>query len=193
MIKNGILGFVLFCFGAGALFAQSAFSRGEELFIGNEPQEALAYLEAAAEEDPSHVKTALYLAMAYEQLGRLEDALGVYRRILPQGGGETARIAFNLGNALFNLGDPASAVLAYTQAVEADPSYAPAYLNRANSLVKTGSPGEALVDYELYLSLEPQAPQRSRIEELILFIREESSPAGDAPEDPDGELNRILE
>ncbi|MDR2102812.1 MAG: tetratricopeptide repeat protein [Treponema sp.] len=174
MIKNSILGFVLFFSGVGALFAQNAFSQGEELFIRNKPQEALAYLEAAAEEDPAHVKTALYLAMAYEQLGRIEDALGVYRRILPQGAEETARIAFNLGNALFNSGDPASAVSAYTQAVEADPAYAPAYLNRANSLVKTGALKEAVADYELYLSLEPEAPQRLRIEELMLFIREES-------------------
>jgi tetratricopeptide (TPR) repeat protein len=163
--------------GVGGLFAQNAFSRGEEFFIRNKPREALPHLEAAVAEDPAHVRAFLYLGMAYEQLGRIEDAVAAYRRILPRGGAETARIAFNLGNAYFTGGNISFAAQYYTQAIEADPAYAVAYLNRANARVQAGALEDALSDYELYLSLEPRSPQRPRIEELVAFIREEFAEA----------------
>jgi tetratricopeptide (TPR) repeat protein len=172
-----VLGLVLCLEGAGGLFAQNAFSRGEEFFIRNKPREALPHLEAAAAEDPAHVKAFLYLGMAYEQLGRIEDAVATYRRILPRGGAETARIAFNLGNAYYTGGNISFAAQYYTQAIEADPAYAAAYLNRANAQVRVGALEDALSDYELYLSLEPRSPQRSRIEELVVFIRDEFAEA----------------
>lgn len=176
-IGSLVLGLALFLGGAGGGFAQNAFSRGEEFFVRNKPQEALAYLEAATAEDPAHVRAFLYLAMTYEQLGRIEDAIAVYRKILPRGGAETARIAYNLGNAYYNSGNTSFAAQYYTQAIEADPAYASAYLNRANTLIQTGSLQEAVLDYEFYLSLEPRSPQRSRIEELIALIREEFAEA----------------
>jgi tetratricopeptide (TPR) repeat protein len=166
-------GLTLFFGGGNRAFAQNTFAQGEELFIRNKPREALPYLEAAAAEDPAHVRVFLYLGMAYEQLGRAEDAIAVYRRILPRGGAETARIAYNLGNAYYNQGNLAFASQYYTQAIEADPAFASAYLNRANTLIRTDSLAEAIPDYEFYLSLEPRSPQRPRIEQLIAFIREE--------------------
>jgi tetratricopeptide (TPR) repeat protein len=168
-----MVGLALF-FGAGeGGFAQNAFAQGEELFIRNKPREALGYLETAVAEDPAHIRAALYLGMAYEQLNRAEDAIAVYRRILPRGGAETARIAYNLGNAYYNQGNVTFASQYYTQAIEADPAYASAYLNRANTLIRTNSLKEAILDYEFYLSLEPHSPQRPRIEELVALIREE--------------------
>ncbi|MDR2100968.1 MAG: tetratricopeptide repeat protein [Treponema sp.] len=176
-MKNIFAGLIFFVMGAGWGFAQNAFSQGEEFFVRNKPREALSYLETAVAEDPAHVRAALYLGMAYEQLGRAEDAIAVYRKILPRGGAETARIAYNLGNAYYNSGNVPFAVQYYTQAIEADPAYASAYLNRANTLVQTGSLQEAIPDYEFYLSLEPRSPQRSRIEQLIALIREEFAAA----------------
>jgi tetratricopeptide (TPR) repeat protein len=172
-----VLGLALYFGGAERGFTQNAFSQGEEFFIRNKPREALPYLEAAAAEDPAHVRAFLYLGMAYEQLGRIEDAIAAYRRILPRGGAETARIAYNLGNAYYTGGNISFAAQYYTQAIEADPAYASAYLNRANARVQAGSLGEAVSDYELYLSLEPHSPQRPRIEQLIVFIREEFAEA----------------
>jgi tetratricopeptide (TPR) repeat protein len=61
----------------------------------------------------------------------------------------------------------------YTQSLDADPVYASAYLGRANTRVKKGSLQEAMVDYELYLSLEPRSPQRTAIERLMTLIRGE--------------------
>jgi len=139
----------------------------------NRPQEALRYLEAAVDEDPLHVQAFLYLGMVYLQINRLDDAIAVYTRILPRGGAETARIAFNLGNAHFARGDAETARQYFTRAIEANPSFASAYLNRANMQVRTGDLAAAVTDYQRYLSLMPASPQREQIQRLIAFIHEE--------------------
>jgi len=155
------------------LWAQTSFAKGEELFMQNKPQEALAFLESTVSEDPAHVQAFLYLGIVYLQLNRVDDAIAVYRRILPRGGAETARIAYNLGNAYFAKGDFASAKQYYTQAIEENPNYGSAFLNRANAQVRNGDLNDAITDYEIYLSIEPGTPQRGQIERLIAFIREE--------------------
>ena len=160
-----------------AAWAQSSFSQGEELFMQNRPQEALRFLEAAVLEDPAHVQAFLYLGIAYLQLNRLDDAIETYRRILPRAGMETARVAFNLGNAYFMQGNHELAGQYFSRAIEADPAHAPARLNRANALVRTGELADALVDYEIYLSLQPLSPQRSQVERIMGFIREEFAAA----------------
>ena len=155
------------------LFSNSDFIQGEELFIRNKPDEALPYLEKAFVANKDHIEGALYLAMCYEQLGKLDEAAAVYRNILPEEGGKTALAAFNLGNIYFKKGSNAFAEQFYTQALRSDPAYASAWLNRANLRVKTGSLRDALPDYERYLALEPASPKRPQIEKLISLIREE--------------------
>ena len=163
----------LLVLGLPVLQAESSFARGEELFLQNRPQEALRYLEAAVSEDPAHVQASLFLGITYLQLNRLDDAIAAYRRILPRGGIETARIAFNLGNVYFLQGDNLLARQYFTHAIEANPMFASAYLNRANSFVRTGDLADAIRDYRLYLSLSPNSPQREQILRLISFIQEE--------------------
>jgi tetratricopeptide (TPR) repeat protein len=159
--------------GAFPAFSQNNFNRGEELFMQNKPREALVFLENAVADDPAHVRAFFYLGRVYEQLGRFDEAIAAYRKILPRAGAESARIAFNLGNAYFMKGNAVFADQFYTQAIGEDPVFAAAYLNRANTRVKTGSLKDAVVDYELYLSLEPLSPKKPEIERLIAFIREE--------------------
>ena len=156
-----------------ALWAQTSFARGEELFMQNKPHEAQKYLESAVLEDPAHTQAFIYLGIVYLQVNRVDDAIETYRKILPRGGAETARIAYNLGNAYFVKGDAALAMQYYGRAIEADPFYSSAYLNRANSLVKTGELQAAIADYEHYLSLEPASRQREQVQKLITFIQNE--------------------
>jgi len=171
--------FVLF-FGIFLLFwevstlgAQTSFIRGEELFMQNRPEEAVRYLEAAVAEDPLHVQAFLYLGIVYLQMDRIDDAIAVYTRILPRGGAETAQIAFNLGNAHFARGDAETARQYFSRAIEANPSFASAYLNRANMQIRTGDLAAAVMDYQSYLSLAPASPQREQVQRLITFIQEE--------------------
>ncbi|MDR1388400.1 MAG: tetratricopeptide repeat protein [Treponema sp.] len=158
-----------------SLFAQSNggdFEQGRALFIENKSQEALVFFERAFTADPVHVDAALYLGMTYEQLGRVDEAIAVYRKILPNGGSGSARIAYNLGNAYFRKGTVNFAEQYYTQAIRFDASYASAYLNRANARIKTGSLKEAISDYERFLLLEPASPKRPQIEKLIGLVKD---------------------
>ncbi|MDR1108758.1 MAG: tetratricopeptide repeat protein [Spirochaetaceae bacterium] len=166
------------CLGLGlwGLFLSPAFAqdtRGEELFLLNKPQEAVPLLELSLRENPANIRAGLYLGISYQQLDLPDDAIAVFLKILPRGGDETARIAFNLGNLYYTKGNIPYAQGYYTQAIQADPAYASAYLNRANILLEAGAVAEAVSDYERYLSLEPRSPKRPRIEQLLLFIKEE--------------------
>jgi tetratricopeptide (TPR) repeat protein len=153
--------------------ARSAdFLRGEELFMRNEPEEALPFLERAFAEEETNQEGALYLAVCYEQLNRFENAIAVYLKILPQAGDKTALVACNLGNIYFRTGNTVLAEQFYTQAIRTDPAYAPAHLNRANTRVRNGVLQDALPDYQRYLSLDPASPQRLRIERLVGLIQE---------------------
>lgn len=158
-------------------FSQVSFVKGEEFFLQNRPEEALEYLKTTVADDPAHVQAFLYLGIVYQQLERPEDAIAAYMKILPRAGTETARVAYNLGNAYFSIGNAEAAALYYSQAIQIDPSMPSAYLNRANSLIKTGDRKKAVNDYEQYLALEPHSAQREEIERLIAFILEEESAA----------------
>jgi tetratricopeptide (TPR) repeat protein len=139
----------------------------------NKPQEALGFLEAAIAQDPAQLRAYFYLGIVYQQLGRTDDAIAVYRKVLPRAGDEAARVAFNLGNIYFRMGNTEYAEEFYGQAIGADSAYGPAYLNRANLRVKKGELAAALPDYDLYLSLEPRSPKRPQIEEVCALIRAE--------------------
>ncbi|GHT63501.1 hypothetical protein FACS1894110_01450 [Spirochaetia bacterium] len=176
MVKKILLVPCLLLLFVRVLSAQSDdFARGEELFMQNKPKEAQAILEKITAQDPSNVKAFLYLGIVYQQLDMIDEAITTYRRILPRAGNEQARIAYNLGNAYYIKGSAVFAEQYYTQAIEADPGYASAYLNRGNTRIKAGSLNTAMPDYELFLILEPNSPKRPQIEQLMAFIREEST------------------
>lgn len=154
-------------------YGQSNFIRGEELLMQNKPAQALKFLENSIAEDPAHVLAFLYLGIVYEQLNRSDDAITAYRRILGRGGDLAACISANLGNVYFRKGNFEYAEQFYSQALSADSVYSSAYLGRANTRIKTGALKDAVVDYELYLTLEPRSPKRREIERMVAFIRSE--------------------
>jgi len=183
--KKLILPVILAVLAVFPVFAQNSFVRGEAFFLDNRPMDALQHLEAAVAEDPAHVQAFIYLGIVYQQLGRIDDAISAYQRILSRGGSQTASIAYNLGNAYLSKGSLAQASDSFSRALISDPSFSMAYLNRANTYLQMGSQLEfgtgehrrifdlAISDYERYLSLEPRSPQRENIERLVSFIREE--------------------
>jgi tetratricopeptide (TPR) repeat protein len=153
--------------------SQTNFSRGQDLFMENNPAQAVIFLERALGEDPTNVIIYLYLGIAYEQLGRMDEAIAIYRRILPSAGNLSANVAVNLGNVYFHRGDTTEAENFYTQAINFDPLTPRAFLGRANTRIKSGNLTNAITDYERYLSLEPRSSQRTNIEQLINLIRTE--------------------
>jgi len=160
---------------AAGCFGQQFLARGEDLLRRNQPAHALEFLAQAMADDPANAVTYIYIGIAYEQLGRTEEAIAIYRRALPIAGNLTANIASNLGNVYFIRGNIDMAEQYYTQAINSNAVYSSAYLGRANSRVKLGSYQNALTDYEHYLTLEPRAVQRDNIERLIRTIRAEQA------------------
>jgi tetratricopeptide (TPR) repeat protein len=164
-----LLFFAAFCYG------QSNFAKGEELLMQNQPSQAEGFLMRAVSEDPSNPVTYLYLGIVYEQLGRVEDAITIYRRILPSAGKFSANVANNLGNVYFQRGNTETAEQYYSQAIGFDSGYSNAYLGRANTRIKAGNLQNAIFDYEQYLRLDPRSSQRGNIEQLINLIRTETA------------------
>ncbi len=176
-MRSSLLMALSLVFTAFAGAQNSTFKQGEELFMRNKPQEAVTPLEAAFYEDPANIQAALYLGIAYQQLSRPEDAIAVLRKALPRAGTRLPLVAFNLGNAYFFKGSASFAEQYYTQAIQGDPNYASAYLNRANSRLRTGALADAVVDYDAYLVLEPSSPKRPQIEQVLALIRQEFAAA----------------
>ena len=139
----------------------------------NKPSEAVIFLENAVGDDPANAVGWLYLGIVYEQLNRLDEAIAVYRRILPTAGYLSANIANNLGNVYFRKGNTELAEQYYTQAINFDSVYSRAYLGRANTQIKAGNLRSAVADYEQYMTLEPRSSQRSVIEQLVTVLRTE--------------------
>ncbi len=156
---------------------QNSFTKGEEFFLRNKPQQALPFLEAAVNEDPANVQAALYLGITYQQLGRFDDGITVLKKILPRAGDQAPIVAFTLGNLYFAKGNAAFAEQFYTQAITQNSMYGSAYLNRANAYVRLGNMLEAITDYEKYLSIEPASPKRPQVEQMIALLRQEIASA----------------
>jgi len=170
--------FILFLIVSAAFgFGQTNFAKGQDLFMQNKPSEAVVYLENSTVEEPTRVEAFLYLGIVYEQIGRTDEAIAVYRQVLGRAGALTANVTTNLANAYFKKGSVAEAEMLYTQALNADFVYALAYLGRANAKMKRNALMDAVSDYEQYLLLDPRAPQRRSIERLILQIKSEYADA----------------
>jgi tetratricopeptide (TPR) repeat protein len=154
-------------------YAQENLSRGETLLMQNNPREAVVYLENAVSDDNSNAKAYLYLGIIYEQLGSHNEAVAVYRRVLPMAGNYSANVANNLGNVYFQTGNNEMAEQYYSQAIGFNSAFSRAYLGRANTRIKTGDLRNAVSDYEQYLTLEPHSKQKANIEQLVLLLKSE--------------------
>jgi tetratricopeptide (TPR) repeat protein len=188
-------------FFAGAQAAAGiSFKEGEAAFMRNKPAEAAPRLEAALREDPANLTASLYLGIAYQQLGRFDDAVATLRAALPRSGERSALFAYNIANAYFSKGSAVFAEQFYTRAIDADPSYASAFLNRANARIKTGALKDASADYAKYLELEPATPKRPEIERVMALIADsfaaqerEKLAAEAAAKDEEARRKRLLD
>ncbi len=94
-------------------------------------------------------------AMAYEDAGRLKEALADYDRALELNSGY-APLYNNRGLVLNSLGRYQEAITDFTRAIELDPRYADAYSNRGLALEHLGRYGAAVADFKAAVGLDPQ-------------------------------------
>jgi Tfp pilus assembly protein PilF len=147
--------------------AAGSFDEGEKLFRENKPEAAAAALEKAILEPSVDERAWLYLALSYQQLGKLDQASATLRKGLPQAQRFKSLFYYDLGNVFVLQGKNSFAVDMFGQAIGLDDGYSSAYLNRANARVAVKDYAAARDDYKKYLELEPSSSQRANIEALI--------------------------
>ncbi len=141
----------------------------------NRLAEAAPLLEAYLPADPTNIEARRYLAVAYEQTGRVDAAQTVLQEgiaidtVPPTG---RAQLVFDLASLRGRGGDVQAAIAGYGDALRLDPGLAAAYLNRANAGVSTGLYSVAVDDYRRYLALRPTSSQRPEIERMIALLTE---------------------
>lgn len=155
---------------AAAETGASVLAQGERLFRENQPEAALPFLEQATREPTAEARTWLWLSVAYQQLGRLDEAVGTLRKGLARATSDKQLFYFNLGNLFLLQGKASFARDMFDSAIAAEASFAPAWLNRANSAMMLEDLRAAKADYQRYLVLEPASSQRANIEALILRL-----------------------
>lgn len=159
------------------VFASDFSERGIKLFMENKPQEAVAVLELASKEPAAEEKLFLYLGIAYQQLGKWDEAIASFRKGLAKASTYRHQFLFNIANSFYAQGRNAFALEYYDQALAERSDYAQAYLNRANARMRVGNHGGAVADYSVYLSLDPGSTQATDIRRLIDLLGSKAAEA----------------
>lgn len=166
-----ILSFVLGSLCAVTAPALDSFKEGERLFQANKPLEAIAMLENAVKADPANEKASLWLGISYQQTGKYDEAVQVFRKALASSKVFRHLFYFNMGNSYFALKKMAFAEEMYSSALVENQDYSQAYLNRANCRMNLKKYENAASDYAFYLSMVPDTPQRESIEKVLALLR----------------------
>jgi serine/threonine-protein kinase len=112
-------------------------------YARGESQLAILAFQHAIELDPKQARYHLNLGVAFEQLGRLDDAVASYDRSIelePKNVGSH----LNLGNALLKKGELEDAIAAYRESVELDPKYVTGWVILGRALGQNGDAEEAI-------------------------------------------------
>ncbi len=162
---------LFFILSVSSVFSEeSLFKKGEDYFINNQPEEAVSVLEAAIAGENVDFKAYLYLGVAYEQLGFYDKAIEALQRGMDKKGADRGMFLVNIGNNYVRKKESTEAVAYYSKALAIDGSNTTALRNRANEYLRLEEYDKALDDYKLYLSLEPDAYQKDRIEKVIALL-----------------------
>jgi tetratricopeptide (TPR) repeat protein len=148
-------------------FASDLSDRAIKLFMENKPREAAAALEMAVNEAGADEKLALYLGIAYQQLGRWDDAIAAFRKGLVSSMQYRHMYLFNIANSFYAQDRISFALEYYDQVLVARSDYAPGYLNRANAKMRLNDHSGASIDYSRYLVLDPGSTQAGEIRKLL--------------------------
>lgn len=146
------------------------FEKGEELFALNKPAEAIPYFEKCLDVKDVNPLVWIHLGIAYYQIGDFTRSLACCAKGLTKDNTDHKILAYNAGNSAYALANYARAEACYAIAIKEDESFAPAYLNRANSQLKQDRLQDSKVNYIKYLELDPGTPQKEEIEKLLALL-----------------------
>jgi tetratricopeptide (TPR) repeat protein len=157
-------------FFTAGLYSQNLFEEGEKLLLNNQLSDAAVMFEGAIEQEPENADAYLYLGYIYEVKQDYASAVSVMLKGVDVVDEKVETLYFNIANNYFKAGEYEKAVDMYTKAITKKSGYADAYLNRANTRVKSGAYPQALRDYKLYLNMRPADRQKDNIEKMISML-----------------------
>lgn len=157
---------------SGFMFAETA---GEKAFKENKPAQAVILLEQELASGTASLDGWNYLGLAYFQLENYEKSVQTFALGLKTPGTRKKILAFNQGNAYYAMKEYLNAAKSYSLAYTADPTFTKALLNRANANLMANELQAALEDYENYIVLESDDPQREEILAMIEALKRELS------------------
>ena len=148
-------------------------SEGEKLFKSNRPMEATLFLEDEIQNGTASSAAYNYLGLAYYQIGEYEKSVDAFAKGLKVPATNKKILSFNQGNSYYAMADYENAARCYSLALSADPKFSRALLNRANAYLMAQKYPETIADYERFIIMEPQDPQKPAIEELLALLKQE--------------------
>ena len=134
----------------------SLLNLGLLLLQQGEASAAIEPLTAAAAFNHSE-QCSLLLAQAYQNIGKLKEAIAEYKR-LDISTSQNKMIPFNLGLCLLNTGSNIDAIEAFKIAIKMDESFLPAWGNIGTALINEGRHHEALPVTQKFLEHNPDNP-----------------------------------
>jgi tetratricopeptide (TPR) repeat protein len=123
-------------------------------------------MERARALAPDNLDLALSQVALLKQQGRLEEALAIYRAILPHVA-DPSTIYLDAGQMRYKLHHYRRALANYQLAAEQSPDSAPAQYGLGLALRKLGDYQAAKAAFKRYLHLAPSAPERAELEAWI--------------------------
>ncbi len=155
-----------------ALFSQS-FTEGESLFREDKTELAIPLLQRSLIDGSSQPVVYNYLGISYMKTGQIQKALDTFLEGTTVAGTDKRSLYYNAGTAAYLIPDFEKAKEYFSFAIVADPSYAEAHLNRANTSVQLRHYTDAIDDYNKYLVLEPNSEQRVDVIRMIAALTAE--------------------
>jgi tetratricopeptide (TPR) repeat protein len=183
--------------------ARDVAARGQQAAILGDSAAAAAQLREAAALDPSDPDLAYQLARVSESAGAKDRAVAEYCRFLslaPNAADaseardriaalappttdprvDSANAVFRRGLNAYDRGQLTDAEASFSRAVAAQATWADAYFDRALTRLARGADADAAGDFELYLRVRPDAPDRAGVSAEIERLRRPALSAGSA-------------
>lgn len=148
---------------------------GAALIQSGKYQEAIEYLIKAVRIQPSNARAHFNLGFAYQYLQKYKEAADEYQASI-QNGFKTYKVCYNLGLVLEHSGNFTEARSWYSESINMKSDFANAYFNLGEVDRKLDMKTEALNNYKKYLEHNPNASDKSEVQNIIAVIEKETKP-----------------
>jgi len=146
------------------------YNLGISLYEQKKFDDAIEWLDRAAESDPDNGRIFWMLAKIYESRGDGMKANAQYEKFAMANPDKAPAAFYNIGQDAFKKRNREEAAVAFRKALELDPEYAEAHLQLGYCLVGMAEFDNAVRHLRKFLELEPNSPQAKQIRETIVQL-----------------------